>query len=341
MTRAHAVRPLVARRLAPWSRRLAAAAVVALLFAAWSAVAFAQAWPQRPVRIVVPYGPGSSPDVFARLIAERLGPRLGQPVLVENRAGAGGNVGTAAVARSAPDGYTWLVGTNGPLVNNTVLYPKLGYDPYADLAPVVLGGSQANVCAARADSGIRTMKDLVDAMRRRPGAFNFSSIGVGSLSHLGIELLKARTGTYAVHIPYPSSPAAITAILQGDVQFACVPAVAVMPQVKAGRLHALAVSTSRRSPQMPEVPTMREAGFPDAENAAWMAVMAPAATPAEIVTRMNREINALLQLPDLRERMAGVYMDAGGGTPEQLAKFLRDELRTWTPIIRRSGATID
>lgn len=312
-----------------------------LILAASCAGASAQSWPQRPVKIVVPYGPGSSPDVFARLLAERLGPRVGQPVLVENRAGAGGNVGTGAVARAAPDGQTFVVSTNGPLVNNTVLYSKLGYDPFKDLVPVVLGGSQANVCAARSDSGIRTMKALVDAMRRKPGGFNFSSIGVGSLSHLGIELLKAKTNTFAVHIPYPSSPAAITAILQGDVQFACVPAVAVMPQVRAGRLNALAVSTGRRSPQMPDVPTMKESGFPEAENAAWMALMAPAGTPAEIVARMNREVNAVLQLPELRERMANVYMEPGGGSPEQLAKFLRDELRTWTPIIRRSGATID
>lgn len=313
----------------------------ALLLALVCTGALAQAWPQRPVKLMVPYGPGSSPDVFARLVSDRLGPRLGHPVLVENRAGAGGNIGTSAVAKAAPDGYTFLVSTNGPLVNNTVLYSKLGYDPFRELAPVVLGGSQANVCAARSDSGIRSMKDLVDAMHRTPGGFNFSSIGVGSLSHLGVELLKAKTGTFAVHIPYPSSPAAVTALLQGDVHFTCVPAVAVMPQVKAGRLNALAVSTGRRSPQMPDVPTMKEAGFPDAENAAWMAVMAPAGTPAPILARMNREINAVLQMPEVRERMASVYMEPAGGSSEELAKFLSTELRTWTPIIRRSGATID
>lgn len=318
-------------------KRLLALALLGLS----AATAFAQAWPQRPVKVVIPYGPGSSPDVFARLVADRLGPRLGQPVLVENRAGAGGNIGTGLVAKATPDGYTLLVSTNGPLVNNTVLYTRLAYDPFKELAPVVLGGSQANVCATRADSGITSMKQLVDTMRREPGKFNFSSIGVGSLSHLGVELLKSRTSTFAVHIPYPSSPAAVTALLQGDVQFTCVPAVAVIPQVKAGRLNALAVSTGRRSAQMPEVPTMKEAGFPDAENAAWMAVMAPAGTPQEIVARLNREINAVLQMPEVRERMAGVYMEPGGGTPEQLAGFLRSELKVWTPIIRRSGATVD
>ncbi|MBU6273265.1 MAG: tripartite tricarboxylate transporter substrate binding protein [Betaproteobacteria bacterium] len=320
-------------------RALALAATACLMLPA--AQAQSPAWPQRPVRLVVPYGPGSSPDVMARILAERLTPRLGQPVLVENRAGAGGNVGTGAVAKAAPDGHTLVISTNGPLVNNTVLYSRLPYDPFRELAPVVLAGGQANVCAVRADAGIGSMKELVAAMRARPGGFNFSSIGVGSLSHLGVELLKVRTGSFAVHIPYPSSPAAITAVLQGDVQFSCVPAVAVMPQVRAGRLKALAVSTGARSALMPEVPTLKEAGFPDVEAVAWMAILAPAGTPAEVIGRLNREINAVLALPDVRERMHSQYMEPIGGSPEQLARFMQDELRVWTPIIRRSGATIE
>lgn len=303
--------------------------------------AAAQTWPQKPVRIVIPYGAGSSPDVFARLLSERLGPRLGQPVIVENRVGAGGNVGTGYVAKAAPDGYTLLVSTNGPLVNNTVLSAKLPYDPFRELTPIVLGGWQANICATRADSGLKTMKDLVDALKREPGRFNYASIGVGSLSHLGVELLKARTGTYAVHLPYPSSPAAVMSVLQGDIQFTCVPAVAVVPQVKAGRVNALAVSTAKRIPQLPEVPTMREAGYPDAESAAWMAVMAPAGTPPEIVRRLNGEINTVLQMPEMRERMANAAMEPVGGSVEQVTAHLRDELKKWTPIIRRSGASLD
>ena len=320
-------------------RALALAATACLMLPA--AQAQSQTWPQRPVRLVVPYGPGSSPDVMARILAERLTPRLGQPVLVENRAGAGGNVGTGAVAKSAPDGHTLVISTNGPLVNNTVLYSRLPYDPFRELAPVVLAGGQATVCAVRADAGIGSMKELVAAMRARPGGFNFSSIGVGSLSHLGVELLKVRTGSFAVHIPYPSSPAAITAVLQGDVQFSCVPAVAVMPQVRAGRLKALAVSTGTRSALMPEVPTLKEAGFPDVEAVAWMAILAPAGTPSDVIGRLNREINAVLALPEVRERMHSQYMEPIGGSPEQLARFMQDELRVWTPIIRRSGATIE
>jgi tripartite-type tricarboxylate transporter receptor subunit TctC len=331
----------VARRRSLGALLAVALGLATALPAAAQTAAPAAAWPQRPLRIVVPFGPGSSPDVAARLIAERLSPRLGQPVVVENRPGAGGNVGTGAVARATPDGYTLLISTNGPLVNNTVLYSKLPYDPFRELVPVVLAGGQANVCAVRADAGIGTMQELVAAMRAKPGAFNFASIGVGSLSHLGVELLKARTGTFAVHIAYPSSPAAITAVIQGDVQFSCVPAVAVMPQVRAGRVKALAVSTGTRSTLMPDIPTMKESGVPDVEAVAWMAIMAPAGTPADIVGRLNREINAVLAQPELRERMHAQFMEPAGGAPEQLARFMQDELRIWTPIIRRSGATID
>ncbi|MGZ5252349.1 MAG: Bug family tripartite tricarboxylate transporter substrate binding protein, partial [Caldimonas sp.] len=255
---------------------------VAILLGGLAGVALAQgsgAWPNRPIRIVIPYAAGSSPDVFARIVAEKIAPRLGQPVLVDNRAGAGGNTGTGAVAKSPGDGYTFLVSTNGPLVYNTVLYKKLGYDPFTELRPVVLGGSQANVCAVRTDSGISSLGELVKAMKAHPGQFNFASTGVGSLSQLGVELLKAKTDTFAVHIPYASSPLAILAVLQGDVQFACVPAVAVMPQVKAGKLRPLAVSTAKRSALTPDIPTMKEAGLPEIENMAWMAVMAPATTP--------------------------------------------------------------
>lgn len=298
-------------------------------------------WPSRPVKIVVPYGAGSSPDVFARLVADRLQPRLGQPVVVENRAGAGGNLGTGMVAKAAGDGYTFLVSTNGPLVYNTVLYKKLSYDPFTELRPVVLGGGQANVCTVRSDSGITSLKGLVDAMKANPGKFNFSSTGVGSLSHLGIELLKAKTGTFAVHIPYPSSPQAIMSILQGDVQFACVPAVAVIPQVKAGKLRALAVSTGKRSALTPDIPTMKEAGLPEIESMAWMAFVAPGTTPDAIVERMNREINAVLAMPEVREKLHAQYMEPIGGSADDLRRFMLAEREVMAPIIRRSGATID
>ncbi|KQT13202.1 ABC transporter substrate-binding protein [Ramlibacter sp. Leaf400] len=308
---------------------------------AQQAAASSSGWPNKPVRIVVPYGPGSSPDVAARIVAERLSPRLGQPVVVENRPGAGGNNGTGAVAKSPGDGYTYVISTNGPLVYNTVLYKNLPYNPFTELKPVVLAGGQANVCTVRSDSGINDLRGLVGAMKQNPGKFNFSSTGVGSLSHLGIELLKVKTDTYAVHIPYASSPLAVLAILQGDVQFACVPAVAVLPQVKAGKLRTLAVSTAKRSALTPDIPTMKEAGLPEIENLAWMAIMAPASTPDDIVRRMNQEINAVLAMPETKEKMHAQYMEPIGGSPQDLARFMQQELRTMTPVIKRTGIKME
>ena len=316
--------------------------IMGLAFGVICSAAFAQTnWPTRPIKLLVPYGPGSSPDVIARIISEKLATRLGQPVIIENRVGAGGNTGTGAVAKAAGDGYTFLISTNGPLVYNTVLYKKLNYDPFTELRPVVLAGGQSNVCAVRSDTGINTLTDLVNAMRSKPGQFNFSSTGIGSLSQLGVELLKVKTDTFAVHIPYVSSPLAIMAVLQGDVQFACVPAVAVLPQVKAGKMRALAVSTAKRSQFLPDVPTMKEAGFAGIENVAWMAVMAPASTPSDIVQRVNQEINAILAMPDVKEKLYGQYMEPIGGTESELKSFMLQELRVMSPVIKRTGVTID
>ena len=303
--------------------------------------AAAQAWPNRPVRLVVPYAPGSSPDVLARLVNEKVSARLGQPIVVENRAGAGGNIGTDHVAKAAPDGYTFLVSTNGPLVYNTVINKKLPYDPFTDLAPVTLAGSQPNVCAVSNDLKATTVKQWVELMRANPGKFNYSSIGMGSMSHLSIEIIKLRTKSYAVHLPYASSPQAVTAILQGDVQFACVPPVAVMPQARAGKVRALAVTSSERSSLMPDLPTMRESGFPEIQAIAWMAIMAPGKTPSDIVTRMNREMVAALRDPDTRQKMATQYMEPIASTPEELAKWMRDELARWKPVIEYSGLQAD
>ncbi len=317
-----------------------ATAVVSLALAGSAAQAQAD-WPNKPIRIVVPYGAGSSPDVIARLMGEKLSAKLGQPVLVENRAGAGGNTGTGAVAKSAGDGYTYVISTNGPLVYNTVLYPNLNYDPFKELRPVVLAGGQPNVCAVRADSGITSLTELVAAMKKEPGKFNFSSTGVGSLSQLGVELLKVKTDTFAVHIPYASSPLSVLAVLQGDVQFACVPGVAVMPHVKSGKLRALAVSTGKRSTLMPDIPTMKEAGLPEIENLAWMALMAPSATPDGIVQRMNQEINAILAMPDVKEKLNAAFMEPIGGSTQDLANFMLTELRVMTPVIKRTGIKVD
>lgn len=294
-------------------------------------------WPSRPIRFVVPYAPGSSPDVLVRIFSDKLGKTLGQPVVVENRAGAGGNTGTDHVAKAAPDGYTFLVSTNGPLVYSTVFNPKLPYDPFKDLAPVTLAGVQPNVCAVSNELKVDSVKGWVDAMKKDPGKFNYSSTGVGSMSHLSVEIVKLKSDSYAVHLPYASSPLAVLAIMQGDVQFACVPPVAVMPQAKAGKLKAIAVTSAKRSKLAPELPTMAESGFPDIQALAWMAIMAPAKTPPEIVNRMSREIAAILAEPESQQKLAVAYMESVGSTPEELAKWMVEERQRWAPVIKHVG----
>jgi len=314
---------------------LIALAAVAALPAA------AQDWPQRPVRIVVPFAAGSSPDILARIVNDKLAARIGQPLIVENKPGAGGNSGTDMVAKAAPDGYTFLLSVNAPLVYNTVLYKNLPYDPFRDLVPVSLAATTPNVCVASNAMGVDSVSGWLAAMRKNPGKYNFASTGNGSISHLGVELVKLKTQSFAVHIPYASSGQAVTAIVQGDVQYACLPPVSVMPQVKAGRMKALAVTSAERSALLPELPTLRESGIPDVQAVPWFAYMAPKGTSPEVVQRMSRDIAAVLQDPDTRRRLQTAYFDPVGSTPQALATFMSDELRRWKPVIERAGLKPD
>ena len=319
-----------------WTVGLSAAAV---LMGALPAAA--QSWPQRPVKIVVPYGAGSSPDVLARVLNDRLSARLGQSFIVENRPGAGGNAGTDAVAKASPDGYTFVLSVNAPLVYNTILYKNLPYDPFKDLTPVTLAARNPNVCAVTPAMGVDSVKAWLDALRRHPGKYNFASTGNGSISHLGVELIKLKTQSFAVHIPYASSGQAVTAMLQGDVHFACLPAVSVMPQVKAGKLKALAITSAERSPLLPDVPTLKESGLPDIQAAPWFAYMAPAATPPAIVQRLSAELDGALKEPEVHEKLRSAYFDPVGGTPAALGQFMREEQARWRPVIERAGLKPD
>lgn len=319
-----------------WTVGLSAAAV---LMGALPAAA--QSWPQRPVKIVVPYGAGSSPDVLARVLNDRLSARLGQSFIVENRPGAGGNAGTDAVAKASPDGYTFVLSVNAPLVYNTILYKNLPYDPFKDLTPVTLAARNPNVCAVTPAMGVDSVKAWLDALRRHPGKYNFASTGNGSISHLAVELIKLKTQSFAVHIPYASSGQAVTAMLQGDVHFACLPAVSVMPQVKAGKLKALAITSAERSPLLPDVPTLKESGLPDIQAAPWFAYMAPAATPPAIVQRLSAELDGALKEPEVREKLRSAYFDPVGGTPAALGQFMREEQARWRPVIERAGLKPD
>jgi tripartite-type tricarboxylate transporter receptor subunit TctC len=313
---------------------LAATAAIAL-------TAQAQDWPQRPVRVIVPFAAGASPDILARIVNDKLASRIGQPLIVENKPGAGGNSGTDQASKATPDGYTFLLSVNAPLVYNTILYKNLPYDPFKDLVPVSLAATTPNVCAVSNGMNVDSVKGWLDAMKRNPGQFNFASTGNGSISHLGVELIKLKTRSFAVHIPYASSGQAVTAIIQGDVQFACLPPVSVMPQAKAGRLKAIAVTSAERSALLPELPTLRESGLPDIQAVPWFAYMAPKGTPDAIVQRMSREIAAVLKDPEVLKRLQTAYFDPVGSTPEALAKFMGEELRRWKPVIERTGLKPD
>ena len=301
----------------------------------------AQDYPKHPVRVIVPFAAGSTPDVFARIVGEKVGQALKQALVIENRAGAGGNVGTDMIAKATPDGYTIGVSITGPLVNNTVLYKKLPYDPFRDLAPITLGVHQPNVIAVAPTLNVNNMQELFALLKKNPGKYNYASIGAGSLSHLSMELIKAKTGTFVVHIPYSSSPAAVTSVIAGDTQIASLAPLAIMPQVQAGRLKALAISTPQRSPLLPGIPTFREAGILDVEATAWIGVVAPARTPQPVIDRLNREFVAALKDPVTVEKLKAQYMDPAPMTPAEFAAFMQDELKRWGPVIRRSGATVD
>ncbi|MBL8383761.1 MAG: tripartite tricarboxylate transporter substrate binding protein [Burkholderiales bacterium] len=314
---------------------LGASALLALGSAA------AQDYPSRPIRLIVPFAAGSTPDVFARIVGEKAGAGLKQAIVVENRAGAGGNVGTDAIAKAAPDGYTIGVSITGPLVNNTVLYRKMPYNPFTDLAPITFGVHQPNVLAVAPTLGVGSMQELFALLKRNPGKYNYASIGAGSLSHLSVELIKAKTGTFIVHIPYASSPAAVTSVIAGDTHIASLAPLAVMPQVQAGKLKALAISTPQRSPLLPNIPTFKEAGILDVEATAWIGVVAPAKTPPAIIDRLNREFVAAMKDAAIVDRLKAQYMEPAPGTPAEFAAFMQAELKRWTPVIQRSGASVD
>jgi tripartite-type tricarboxylate transporter receptor subunit TctC len=300
-----------------------------------------QAWPSRPVHMIVPFPAGSSPDVIARILTEKLAPVLHQPVVVENRPGAGGNVGTAVVARAAPDGYTVGLSIQGPLAVNKVLYKKMAYDPFMDLAPVTLVATSPNLLVVDPRLGVDSVKALVALAKKQPGKLNYGSVGNGSASHLTMEMFKEAAGVDLVHVPYPGSPQVNAAIVAGDVAAGFVVPATAMPLVQSGRLKALAVSAEHRSAALPAYPSVAESGLPQVVSTAWNAVVAPAGTPAPIVDRLSRELRAIIHSDDVREKLVRLYFEPAGSTPEALAGLMRSELERWSRIIRKTGASAD
>ena len=317
------------------------ASLISSALLALATSAMAQEWPQRPVRIIAPFAAASTPDTFARVLAEGLRKRFNQPVIVENKPGAGGMVGTDAVAKAAPDGYTIGVSIVGPLVNNKLLFKKMPYDPDRDLVPITIAVTQASLLVVPADRNVTNLRELTAYLKARPGKGNYASIGVGSLSHLTMELVALRSGTEIVHVPYPGSSQAVTALLAGEVDMACLPALSVIPHIKAGKLKVIGSSLATRSSLMPDIPTLKEQGLADVEAGAWIGVVAPAGTPAPVIDRIRRETVAVLKDPDVVAQLQKSMMEVVGSTPDQFVAHLRAEHDRWAPVIAKTKISLD
>jgi len=289
-------------------------------------------------RFVVGFTPGGPSDILARLLGAKLTETLGQPVIVENRPGAGGNLAAEAVAKSAPDGNTWLLGNNSILATNAALYSHLGYDPVKDFAPVALVAIQPNILVVHPSVPARSVTELIAYAKAHPGQLNYASTGAGVAAHLSAELFKAMAGVDMVHVPYKGAQPALTDVIAGQCQLMFATSASVIPYVKAGRLRALAVTTSSRSPSLPDLPTISEAGVPGFESITWHGVVVPSATPSSTVERLNRAINAALREKDLSERLAGLGAEVSPGTPQDFAAYIAREIPKWAKVVKDSGA---
>jgi tripartite-type tricarboxylate transporter receptor subunit TctC len=323
------------------SRRVALAALaIGATAAAFAPSAWAQAWPARTVRIVVPYPPGGPTDIVARVVGQKLAERLRQPFVIENRAGAGGNIGAEAVAKSAPDGYTLLLGTTAHAINPS-LFKSLNYDFARDFVPVALLTSIPLVVVVPASSPIGSVADLIAAARARPGAVTYGSSGNGQSTHMAAELFNSMASVSMTHVPYKGSAPALTDLAGGQVGVMFDTMLSAMPQVKAGRLRALAVTSAARAPSAPELPTVAESGLSGYEVGAWNGLLAPAGTPAEVVALLNRTVDEVLRDPEVRQRFAADGAIVGGGSTEQFAVFVRRELEKWRAVVERAGVKLD
>ncbi|MDP2065942.1 MAG: tripartite tricarboxylate transporter substrate binding protein [Burkholderiaceae bacterium] len=303
-------------------------------------------WPTKPVRIVVPFAPGGTTDLLARAVAPDLSKAFGQPFIVDNRAGAGGNVGAEAVAKSPGDGYTLLMGTVGTHGINTSLYSKLPYDPVKDFVPITLVAGVPNVMVMNAEKaktlGIQNVRDFIQYAKANPGKLNMASSGNGTSIHLAGELFKSMSGTFMLHIPYRGSGPALLDMVSGnmDVMFDNLPS--SMPQIKAGKLKALAVTSAQRSAALPDVPTLEEAGgLKGFDATSWFGLLAPAGTPPDVVNRLQQEVAKALGTPAIKERLLAQGAIPSGNTPQEFARFIDSEIRKWAVVVKASGAKVD
>jgi tripartite-type tricarboxylate transporter receptor subunit TctC len=321
------------------SRRMMALGMAALC-AGWSPVLQAQDWaPSKPVKIIVPIV-GSTNDVLARLIAPRLQEAIGQPVVVENKPGAGGNIGANEVVKSAPDGHTLLVGYNGPLAINVTLFDNMPYNPTRDLAPITLAVKAPQYLVVHPGSGITSVADLVAKAKAAPGKYSYGSVAVGSASHLTMEMFKAAAGFNITHIPYKGAGPAVTDLIAGNIQAAFFVPGNVQQFVKEGKLRLLASTGTRRFASTPEIPTLSET-YKDFEATSWIGLLAPGGTPAPIIERYNREIVKILNQPDIRKRLQEMEFEITATSPQQFADWIRTEIDRWGAVVRSTGTKVN
>jgi len=297
-------------------------------------------YPTRPIRFVVGFLPGGPSDTIARVVAVKLAESLGQPVIVENRAGAGGNVSADIVADANPDGHTILLGTGGPLVIAPIIGQKVGFDPDRDFAPVSTLGGSMSILAANPSLPANNVKELIALAKAKPGEINYASSGVGAANHLAAELLSSIAGVKLTHVPYKGSGAALPALISGEVKLGFGPLLPAIPHVKAGRLKALGVTGLKRATAAPDIPTIAEQGFPGFHVDSWYGVFVPAKTPKPVIARLNAEINRIMALPDVKERLSKDGVDPGGSTPEQLNAIVQNEKKMWSKVIRQANIKV-
>ena len=302
--------------------------------------AAAQAWPDKPIKFLMTAPAGSSIDMIGRTIAEKLTQRLGQPVIVENKPAASGTVAMAETARAAADGYTMVLGYPGP-VAFAPLMQKLPYDVQKDFTPLIITTNQPNVLVVNAQLPVNTLQELIAYAKANPGKLNYASVGNGSSSHLVMEYLKATAGFDAVHVPFNGSPPAVTATIQNETQMMFAVMAPLQAQIQAGKLRPIAVTTVKRFPLLPDLPTIAESGFPGFDSQAWNGILVPAGTPKPIVTRLNTEINAIFKMPDVIEKMHAAGFELVGGTPEDFATLIVRENTQWAPVVKKLGLKVD
>jgi len=314
--------------------------VVAACIAGLPVAALAADYPAHPVHVLLGFPAGSGIDIMARTVGQRFAEATGQPFVIENRPGAGSNLATAVVAQAAPDGYTILLATVANAINAT-LYRNLQFDLLRDFSPVILTGSASNVLVVNPSSPAHTVQDLVALAKAKPGKLTFGSSGVGSLPHMAGELFRRRAGIEVVHVPYKGGPQATSDLVSGQIDYLFAITSTALPHIEAGRLRALAVTSKERTPLLPDVPTMSEAGLSGFEAVTWFGFVVPAGTARDIIDRLNAEIGKTLATPEVGRKLAAQGIDVAGGTPEQLGAYMREEVAKWGSLVKESGATAD